>query len=65
VITTAGQKVGLLVERLHREADVLLKPMDGLLAEASVFSGTTLLGDGLVLLVLDVREVLRHDAGVA
>ncbi|MDY7090159.1 MAG: chemotaxis protein CheA [Actinomycetota bacterium] len=53
-----GQRVGLLVEQFHREVDVILKPMEGLLAYAGEFSGTALLGDGLVLLVLNMKEVL-------
>jgi two-component system, chemotaxis family, sensor kinase CheA len=37
---------------------VVLKPMQGLLAGARGYAGTTLLGDGRVLLVLDVKEIL-------
>jgi two-component system chemotaxis sensor kinase CheA len=60
-----GQRVGLLVEQFHREVDVILKPMEGLLAYADEFSGTALLGDGLVLLVLNMKEVLGLAARVA
>jgi two-component system, chemotaxis family, sensor kinase CheA len=58
VVSVNGQRVGLLVEQFHREVDVILKPMEGLLAYADEFSGTALLGDGLVLLVLNMKEVL-------
>jgi two-component system chemotaxis sensor kinase CheA len=64
VVAVNGQRVGLRVEQFHREVDVLLKPMEGLLAYADEFSGTALLGDGLVLLVLNVKEVLGLAARV-
>ena len=64
IVSVTGQRVGLLVEQLHREVDVILKPMEGLLAYADEFSGTALLGDGLVLLVLNMKEVLGLAARV-
>ncbi|WIM95323.1 chemotaxis protein CheA [Actinoplanes oblitus] len=65
VVSVNGQRIGLLVEQFHREVDVILKPMEGLLAYAAEFSGTALLGDGLVLLVLNLKEVLGLAARVA
>ena len=38
--------------------DVMLKPAEGLLSGIPAIAGTTMLGDGGVLLVLDVKEVL-------
>jgi two-component system chemotaxis sensor kinase CheA len=64
IVSVNGQRVGLLVEQFHREVDVILKPMEGLLAYADEFSGTALLGDGLVLLVLNMKEVLGLAARV-
>ncbi|GIM94107.1 chemotaxis protein CheA [Paractinoplanes toevensis] len=64
IVGVNGQRVGLLVEQFHREVDVILKPMEGLLAYANEFSGTALLGDGLVLLVLNMKEVLGLAARV-
>ena len=37
---------------------VILKPLDGVLAGLSGYSGTALLGDGGVLLVLNLKELL-------
>jgi two-component system, chemotaxis family, sensor kinase CheA len=39
--------------------DVMLKPMEGLLAGAGGVAGTTLLGDGRVLIVLDPQALLQ------
>ncbi|MFF5227942.1 chemotaxis protein CheA [Dactylosporangium sp. NPDC000521] len=65
VVSVGGGSVGLLVERFHREVDVILKPMEGLLSNAGHFVGTALLGDGLVLLVLNLKEVLSLGARAA
>jgi two-component system chemotaxis sensor kinase CheA len=62
-VATIGGKI--FVEQFHREVDVILKPLEGLLAYADEFSGTALLGDGLVLLVLNMKEVLGLAARVA
>ena len=58
VAQAAGQIAGLAVDRLGERIDVMLKPLDGLLANLPAVMGTTLLGDGRVLLVLDLPELL-------
>ncbi len=58
VVAMADQLGGLAVDRLGVQMDVMLKPMDGLLAGVPAIAGTTLLGDGRVLLVLDPQELL-------
>jgi two-component system chemotaxis sensor kinase CheA len=50
--------IGLVVEDFHQGAEVIVKPMDGILTGSRQFCGTALMGDGSVLLVLDVKEVL-------
>ena len=59
VVSAGGSVGGLEVDRLGDRLDVMLKPMEGLLAGAPGLAGTTLLGDGRVLLVLDVQELLQ------
>lgn len=59
VIAVGADLVGLAVERLGDRIDAMLKPMDGLLSGTAGVAGTTLLGDGRVLIVLDVQELLR------
>ena len=53
-----GRIVGVEVEAIRDRLDVVLKPLQGLLAEAPGYVGTTLLGDGKVLLVLNIKEIL-------
>jgi two-component system, chemotaxis family, sensor kinase CheA len=59
VIAMGSDLAGLMVERVGERIDAMLKPMDGLLSGTAGIAGTTLLGDGRVLIVLDVQELLR------
>jgi two-component system chemotaxis sensor kinase CheA len=38
--------------------DIILKPFDGILSSVQGYAGTALLGDGRVLLVLNLKELL-------
>jgi two-component system chemotaxis sensor kinase CheA len=58
VAESAGKTAALEVDAIGDRLDIVLKPMQGLLAGAKGYAGTTLLGDGRVLLVLDLKELL-------
>jgi two-component system, chemotaxis family, sensor kinase CheA len=58
VMEAAGRIAAFEVDAVRDRLDVVLKPMQGLLENARGYAGTTLLGDGQVLLVLDVKELL-------
>ena len=60
VVSVDGQWGGLEVDRLGEPMDVMLKPPEGLLASVQGIDGTTLLGDGRVLIVLDLRAILDN-----
>jgi two-component system chemotaxis sensor kinase CheA len=59
IAMVAGQWVGLQVDHPGERMEVILKPLDGLLSGTSGIAGTTLLGDGRILLVLDIAELLQ------
>jgi two-component system, chemotaxis family, sensor kinase CheA len=59
VVSAGGQIGGLEVHGLGERMEVMLKPMEGLLGGMRGVAGTTLLGDGRVLVVLDVQEMFR------
>jgi two-component system chemotaxis sensor kinase CheA len=59
VVLAAGQIGGLEVDRLGERMDVMLTPMNGLLGGMRGVAGTTLLGDGRVLIVLDAEEIFN------
>jgi two-component system chemotaxis sensor kinase CheA len=58
VARIGGTVVGLVVDRLREGIDVVLKPLEGMLAGMRGYSGSALLGDGRVLLVLNLKELL-------
>lgn len=58
VIEAPGRIAALEIDAIRDRLDVVLKPMQGLLAGARGYAGTTLLGNGEVLLVLDMKEIL-------
>ena len=47
------------VDRIGERMDIMLAPLEGLLAGLPGLAGSTLLGDGSVLLVLDLPELLQ------
>jgi two-component system, chemotaxis family, sensor kinase CheA len=63
IVAVAGQWGGLEVDRLGERLDVMLKPPEGLLAGVPGIDGTTLLGDGRVLIVLDLQQILGNADG--
>jgi two-component system chemotaxis sensor kinase CheA len=58
VLEAGGRIAALEIDAIRDRLEVVLKPMQGLLAGARGYAGTTLLGNGEVLLVLDVKEIL-------
>ena len=58
VVRFGGESVGLLVDEFRETAEILLKPMTGVLAGLSGYSGSALMGDGSVLMVLNAKEML-------
>ncbi len=58
VVSIAGRLGSLEVDRFGNQLDVMLKPMDGLLNGMPGVAGTSLLGDGSVLIVLDLQDLL-------
>ena len=50
--------MGLVIDDFREGMDVILKPLQGALAGMRGYSGTALLGDGRVLLILDLKELI-------
>jgi len=58
VIYYNGEQAALIVDGFADVVDIILKPLEGAMASLKVYEGTAILGDGSVLLVLDVKELL-------
>jgi two-component system chemotaxis sensor kinase CheA len=59
IISTGLKQVGLVVDSLVGEQEVVIKPLVDYLQENSGFSGATILGDGRISLILDVYELQK------
>lgn len=53
-----GETVGIVVDGFAQTIDVILKPLEGPLAGLAGFAGSALLGNGGVLLVLNIKELI-------
>ncbi|TWA65568.1 two-component system chemotaxis sensor kinase CheA [Azospirillum baldaniorum] len=58
LVDLGGQPVALVVDAFQERAEVVLKPMTGLLARLRGYAGTAVLGDGRLLLALNLRELV-------
>jgi two-component system chemotaxis sensor kinase CheA len=58
VVSYGNQRVALEVDAFVDRAEVLMRPMAGLLSGMPGVLGTALLGDGRVLIILDVSELI-------
>lgn len=53
-------KLGLVVDSVLRQQDILVKSLSDCLAKIKGISGATILGDGQVVLVLDVGQFVKN-----
>ncbi|MBW4056210.1 MAG: chemotaxis protein CheA [Proteobacteria bacterium] len=58
IVSLGGESVGIFVDDFRETVDIILKPMTGVLAGLSAYTGSALLGDGSVLMVLDMKEII-------
>lgn len=58
VARVRGEVVGLMVDDFHETVDVIQKPLSGMLSGLTAYSGSALMGDGSVLMVLNVKEIV-------
>ncbi len=58
VVRLGADPVGLLVDEFLGTSDIILKPLEGVLAGLTAFSGTALMGDGSVLMILNPKEAI-------
>lgn len=59
VTETSNGPVGLVIDAIGDRLETLLRPAAGLLKTVSGISGTTVLGDGSVVMVLDLEALVR------
>ena len=67
IVENGGQKVGLVVDELYGQQQVVIKSLEVNFKPIEGFAGATILGDGSVALILDVTGIIKRglSAGMA
>lgn len=60
VVEVSGKKVGLVVDRLLGEFQIVLKPLGKLFEHVQGISGSTILGSGEIALIIDVPMLVNY-----
>ena len=59
LLVRVGEEVlGLLVDDFLETTDIILKPLEGVLGNLGAYAGSALMGDGSVLMVINVKEMV-------
>ncbi len=60
VISFGGGKLGMIVDALEGEEELVIKALDDRTVETDLVSGASILGDGRVVLILNLASVLER-----
>jgi len=64
VVKHAGHRVGLVVDSLQGEFQTVIKPLGRMFSQLRCISGSTILGNGEVALILDVPAIVGQGSGI-
>jgi len=65
VLQYGSQRAGVVVDQLVGEFQAVIKPLGQIFAQNKVLSGSTILGDGSVALILDVAHLIQRASAAA
>ncbi|HKL12611.1 MAG TPA: chemotaxis protein CheA [Halanaerobiales bacterium] len=57
IVKSSGKEIGLIVEELLYQQEIVIKSLSNYLDNVKNISGATIIGDGEVALILDVRDI--------
>ena len=60
VVSMAGRKFGLVVDKLQGEEELVIKALDDQVVSTDLVSGASILGDGTVVLILNISAVVER-----
>jgi len=63
VVAVEGQRIGLVVDRVIGSHQTVIQPLGQLYHGLDLFSGTTIMGDGRVAMILDLAGTVRSAGG--
>ena len=62
VVRFGSRRAGLVVDRIYGKCQTVIKPLGPLFSEVPAVSGSTIIGNGEVGMILDVPALVRHCA---
>ncbi|WP_404375814.1 chemotaxis protein CheW [Vreelandella aquamarina] len=65
IVELDGQQVGLVIDDFRQGIDIVQKPMEGIMAGYQLYSGSALMGDGRVLLVINLPALINRSEPAA
>jgi two-component system chemotaxis sensor kinase CheA len=63
VVAVDGERVGLVVDRVIGSHQTVIQPLGQFYRDVELFSGTTIMGDGRVAMILDLAGAVREGRG--
>jgi two-component system chemotaxis sensor kinase CheA len=60
VVKVGSRYFGIIVEKVHGMEEIVVKPMHNIMKNIDIYSGATVLGDGMVALILDIEGISQH-----
>jgi two-component system chemotaxis sensor kinase CheA len=64
VVSSNGQRLGLVVDGLVGEQEVVIKSLGGFIGNITGLSGATILGEGDVALIIDVGSLVKSETNL-
>lgn len=65
VVQVGEDQMGLIVSEVFDTEEIVVKPVGTLLRDIGIYQGTTILGDGRVIMILDVAGIATECGGKA
>ena len=63
VVQVGDDQFGLIVSEVFDTEEIVVKPVGHLLKDIDIYQGTTIMGDGRVIMILDVAGIAAHFDG--
>ncbi len=64
VVQVGDEQFGLIVAEVFDTEEIVVKPVGTLLKHVNIYQGTTILGDGKVIMILDVAGIAQRCGGL-
>jgi two-component system chemotaxis sensor kinase CheA len=63
IVSLQGRQVGLVVDSFQGEQEIVIKPLSDVIGRIAGISGATILGNGLISLIIDVHSLVSGAYG--